>query len=113
MSQLTRREVWLVTLDPTTGREQAGMRPALVVSDDTFNQGFAELVFIIPITSKAKNIRSHVSLNPPEGGLNLPSFIMCEAMRSVSKQRLIKRLGIISLSTMSVVEDRLRILLSL
>lgn len=113
MTQHARKEVWLVTLDPTTGREQAGTRPALITSDDAFNQGFADLVFIIPITSKAKNIRSHVSLLPPEGGLNLPSFIMCEAMRSVSKQRLIKRLGVISTNTMAEVEDRLRILLDL
>jgi mRNA interferase MazF len=108
-----RKEVWLVTLDPTLGREQAGRRPALVVSDDAFNQGFAELVFVIPITSKNKNIRSHVPLSPPEGGLNMESFIMCEAMRSVSKQRLVKRLGTVSPTTMQEVEDRLRILLDL
>lgn len=113
MTQPARKEVWLVRLDPTTGREQAGTRPALIVSDDSFNQGFADLVFIIPITSKAKPIRSHIPLLPPDGGLNLPSFIMCEAMRSVSKQRLIKRLGIISTKTMTEVEDRLRILLDL
>lgn len=108
-----RQEVWLIDLDPTQGREQAGTRPALVMSADIFNRGHAELVFVIPITSKAKNIRSHVPLSPPEGGLNLPSYIMCEAMRSVSKQRLIKRLGIISSTTMMEVEDRLKILLDL
>jgi mRNA interferase MazF len=43
----------------------------------------------------------------------LPSFIMCEAMRSVSKQRLIKRLGVISQATMTKIEDRLKILLDL
>ena len=108
-----RKEVWLINLNPTLGREQAGTRPALVTSTDIFNRGFAELVFVIPITSKNKNIRSHVPLSPPEGGLNMPSYIMCEAMRSVSKQRLIKRLGVVSASTMSEVEDRLRILLDL
>lgn len=113
MTDPIRKEIWLLNLDPTMGREQAGTRPALVMSADIFNRGYAELVFVIPITSKAKNIRSHVPLLPPEGGLNLPSFIMCEAMRSVSKQRLIKRLGFISSATMSEVEDRLRILLDL
>lgn len=108
-----RKEIWLIDLDPTTGREQAGTRPALVMSADIFNRGFAGLVYIIPITSKAKNIRSHVSLLPPEGGLKLPSYIMCEAMRSVSKQRLIKRLGVVSQTTMAEVEDRLKILLDL
>ncbi len=75
MNPPARKEVWLITLDPTVGREQAGIRPALVVSADIFNQGFAELVYIIPITSRAKNIRSHVQLLPPEGGLSLPSYM--------------------------------------
>ncbi len=113
MNPPARKEVWLITLDPTVGREQAGIRPALVMSADIFNQGFADLVFVIPITSKAKNIRSHVSLLPPEGGLNLLSYVMCEAMRSVSKKRLIKRLGSLSSKAMAEVEDRLRILLDL
>ncbi|MDQ3801441.1 MAG: type II toxin-antitoxin system PemK/MazF family toxin [Acidobacteriota bacterium] len=113
MTEPARKEIWLVTLDPTTGREQAGTRPALIMSADIFNQGYAELVFVIPITSKAKNIRSHVALSPPEGGLNLPSYIMCEALRSVSKQRLLKRLGAVSAETMSEVEDRLKILFDL
>lgn len=113
MSAPSRGEVWLVTLDPTTGREQLGTRPALIVSDDGFNQGHAELVLLLPITFRAKNIRSHVSLLPPEGGLGLPSFIMCEALRSVSKRRLVKRLGMISNSTLQNVEDCLRIFLDL
>jgi mRNA interferase MazF len=113
MMQIKRGEIWLANLRPTIGREQAGMRPVLIPSADYFNQGFAELVFAIPITSKDKNIRSHVAVFPPEGGLTLPSFIMCEAMRSISKQRLIKVLGMISPATIHKVEDTLKILLDL
>jgi len=113
MTDPARKEIWLIDLNPTLGHEQAGTRPALIASADIFNRGYAELVFVIPVTSKNKNIRSHVPLSPPEGGLNLPSFIMCEAMRSVSTQRLVKRLGVVSAATMSEVEDRLRILLDL
>ncbi len=36
MSQPLRGEIWLVALDPTIGREQAGTRPALIISDDLF-----------------------------------------------------------------------------
>ena len=113
MTQIKRGEIWMANLSPTIGREQAGLRPVLIPSNDYFNQGFAQLVFAIPITSKDKKIRSHIAVFPPEGGLNLPSFIMCEAMRSVSKERLIKKLGIISSKTMEAVEDNLRILLDL
>ena len=39
-----RGDVWLIDLNPTRGREQAGRRPALIVSVDEFNSGYAGLV---------------------------------------------------------------------
>lgn len=108
-----RGEVWIINLDPTKGREQAGKRPALVLSVDQFNHGPAELVVILPITSKAKGIPLHVAVTPPEGGLSQPSFIKCEDVRSVSKERLLNKLGIVSAQTMVAVEDRIKRLLGL
>lgn len=96
MSEPSRGEVRFINLDPTTGREQAGSRPALVVSVDTFNHGPAELIVVLPITSKSKSISFHVQVLPPEGGLSTQSFIKCEDMRSVSKKRLIRKLGKVS-----------------
>jgi mRNA interferase MazF len=113
MSTASRGEIWLVGLDPTKGREQAGMRPALVVSVDIFNHGAAELVVVIPITSKAKGIPLHVEVMPPEGGLTMTSFVKCEDLRSISISRLVRRLGKVSPQTIDNVEDRLRILLGL
>lgn len=108
-----RGEVWMVEFNPVRGHEQAGTRPALVVSADIFNQGLADLVMVLPITSKDKRVRSHVPVQPPEDGLTLPSFILCEAIRSVAKERLSRRLGAVSLPTLTAVEDRLWILLGL
>lgn len=65
-------------LDPTKGREQAGSRPALVISVDPFNHGPAELVVVLPITSRHQGIPFHVRLTPPEGGVTRESFIKCE-----------------------------------
>lgn len=113
MNQPLRGEIWLTTLDPTIGREQAGTRPALIISDDLFNQSHAELVVVLPITSKGKGIRSHVPVLPPEGGLSVESFIKCEDVRSISIQRFGRRLGKVSLRTMDEVENRLRIILAL
>ncbi|MBA3785482.1 MAG: type II toxin-antitoxin system PemK/MazF family toxin [Acidobacteria bacterium] len=113
MTKASRGEIWLVNLSPTEGREQAGTRPALIVSVDIFNHGAAELIIAIPITSKAKGIPLHVEINPPEGGLNVQSFVKCEDMRSISTSRLIKKLGRVSSPTIDAVEDRLRILLGL
>ncbi|MBK9214178.1 MAG: type II toxin-antitoxin system PemK/MazF family toxin [Chloracidobacterium sp.] len=113
MIQASRGEIWLVSLDPTKGREQAGMRPALIISVDQFNHGSAELVIVIPITSKAKGIPLHVEVQPPEGGLTMMSFVKCEDVRSISTSRLVRRLGKVSNQTVELVEDRLRILLGL
>jgi mRNA interferase MazF len=97
----------------TVGREQSGKRPGLIVSVDPFNQGGSELLIAVPVTSKRKGVRSHVAVPPPEGGLNLHSWIKCEDIRAVSRQRLLQRLGAVTPATMVAVEDRLRILLGL
>ena len=108
-----RGEIWLVDLNPTRGHEQAGRRPCLVVSVDLFNQGPAGLAVVLPITTREKGIPFHVEVVPPEGGLREPSFIKCEDIRSVSKERLSDRWGVVSATTLAAVEDRMRILLDL
>ena len=109
----SRGEVWSVNLNPTRGHEQAGVRPALVVSVDAFNHGPAELAVIVPLTTTERGIPLHVPVNPPEGGVRQRSFIKCEDVRSVSRERLADRWGSVSDSTMDAVEERLRILLDL
>ena|SRR5579862_4668786 len=108
-----RGEVWLLDLNPVRGHEQGGTRPALIVSADAFNHGPADLVVVVPITSRAKGIPSHVPIEPPEGGLPRRSYIKCEDIRSVSRSRLVRRCGAVSPATIAAVEDCLRILLVL
>lgn len=108
-----RGEVWLTDLNPVRGHEQAGRRPVLVVSVDPFNQSHADLLVVIPITSTLRNIPFHVVVHPPEGGLTNPSALLCEAVRSVSKDRLITRWGSVLPRTMFDVEDKLRMLMGL
>jgi len=113
MLQPSRSEIWLINLDPIKGHEQSGIRPSLIVSTDYFNSGPSELIVIAPITTAQKNIPLHVEINPPEGGLKKKSFIKCDSIRSVTKERIIERWGIISDETMLKVEKCLRILLEL
>jgi mRNA interferase MazF len=65
------------------------------------------------LTTQHKGVRSHVPVEPPEGGLRQPSFIKCEDVRSVALERLSKRLGQIATATMQAVEFRLRVLMDL
>lgn len=113
MAKPARGEIWFVNLDPTMGREQAGKRPALVVSVNELNHSPAELVVVLPVTSRDKQVRSHVQVDEGEGGLTARSFIKCEDVRSISVLCLERRLGSVSFPTLSAVEDRLRILLGL
>lgn len=113
MNPPARGEVWLAELSPTRGHEQSGRRPVLVVSEDLFNRGPAGLVIVLPLTSKWRGVPSHVPLDPPEGGVEHRSAVLCEAVRSVSAERLTVRWGVVERRTMAAVEDRLRILLRL
>lgn len=109
----SRGEIWQVNLNPTKGHEQSGVRPALVISVDTFNHGPADLVIVLPITSVGKGIPFHVEVKPPEGGLTMRSFIKCEEIRCVSKERMVKRLGEVAERTIAAAEDRIKIILDL
>ena len=112
-ARIQRGEIWTVNLNPTLGHEQSGIRPGLVVSVDPFNDCPAELVVVLPITTRDRRIPFHVRVEPSESGLREISFIKCEDVRSVAKERLSKRLGSISRGTLDAVEDRLRILMGL
>ncbi len=109
----SRGEVWEVDLSTTRGREQAGRRPALVVSTDRFNHGPAGLVVVLPMTTRPKGIPLHVEVEPREGGVRERSFVKPEDIRSVSTERLGERWGVVSPNTLMAVEARLRVLLEL
>lgn len=85
----------------------------MVVSVDLFNHGPAGLVVLLPLTTVAKGIPFHVEVHPPEGGVKVTSFVKCEDVRSLAKERLSRRWGKVSEDTLMAVEDRLRILLGL
>src|SRR5207248_8851298 len=117
MADPNRGEIWLADLGTGRGHEQAGQRPVLVVSDDAFNAGPAGLVMAVPLSSKvakAKNIPAHVRIDPPEAGLKTPSVIICDQLRTISKDRLgLRPWGIVSPAKVTEVERALRALLGL
>lgn len=100
-------------LNPTRGHEQSGIRPAVIVSVDEFNSCPADLVVVIPITSKNKHIPLHVEIQPENSGLAKVSFAKPEDIRSISKERLVKKLGQLSQKKLKELEEKIRILLGL
>ena len=108
-----RGALWWANFSPTRGHEQRGHRPALVVSDNRFNQSAAGLILLCPLTTTERpGIPWHIEIEE-EAGLPHRSFVMCEQVRSASIQRLNERIGAASDAVLQKVEDRLRVLLSL
>lgn len=97
-------EIWDVDFDPQVGREQGGIRPALVISNDRFNRAPNGLYFVAPLTGTDRNIRYHVRIAPPEGGLSKPSVIMCDQARAQSAQRFLRRRGDVSSGIVALVQ---------
>jgi mRNA interferase MazF len=109
----SRGEVWQVDLNPTKGHEQQGVRPALVVSVDTFNHGPAGLVVVVPITTISKGIASHLRIDPPKGGATEIAYVKCEEIRCISKERFRRLRGTVDSKTMEEVAYRISHILGL
>ncbi|MBI1287359.1 MAG: type II toxin-antitoxin system PemK/MazF family toxin [Flavobacteriales bacterium] len=93
---MKQREIWQANLNPTKGSEQAGFRPVVIISGNLMNE-YLNVVIACPLTSKLKNYKGHVILHPSDqNGLSEPSEILNFHVRSISKDRLMKRLGTIS-----------------
>jgi mRNA interferase MazF len=111
-----RGEIWLADFDPARGHEQGRRRPALIISNDQFNSGAAELVIVVPFTTRERErMPLRVRVDPPEGGLRETSWGLCEAVRSISTRRLLEEepWGVVSARTLAAVEYRVRTLLDL
>lgn len=111
MSEARQGEVWFVDLEPTRGREQAGRRPAVVVSVDQLGRGPSELAIVVPLTRTDHGQRLHVEIDPPNGGVRQRSYAMPEMVRSVSRDRLVERRGMLDDATLSEIARRARLLI--
>jgi mRNA-degrading endonuclease toxin of MazEF toxin-antitoxin module len=78
-----RGEIYLVSLDPTSGHEQQGTRPVLVVSPDSFNE-LTRVPVVVPITSGGSFARTRGFAVPLAGaGTTTTGVIRCDQMRSL------------------------------
>ena len=80
---MERGDIYLVSLDPTSGHEQRGMRPVLVVSPGAFNR-LTKTPVVLPITTGgnfARTVGFAVSL--AEAGTNTTGVIRCDQPRAL------------------------------
>jgi mRNA interferase MazF len=105
--------VWLVDFGTPIGREQAGRRPAVVVSADPLNDSSAGVLIVVPCTTTPRGLPSHIELEPGSSGLTEVSYAKCEDVRSLSDRRLIARLGEVNPEASHALSRALRFLLDL
>src|SRR5437867_2158893 len=100
--------VW-VDLDPQAGHEQAGRRPALVLSPAAYN-GRAGLALLCPITSRGKGYPYEVAL---PGGLPVSGFVLADQVKCLDwRARQAKRIGRVPDETVTEVLAKLNTLLA-
>lgn len=80
-------EVWWADFDPQVGREQTGLRPAIVVGTAFACQLPNQLAFVVPCTATDRQLPFH----PQVTALAQPTFAMCDQLKSVSRERLRRR----------------------
>lgn len=95
MARILRGEIYWADLAPTRGREQAGKRPVLVISHDVFNERSGT---VIALALSSQPQRAGLPLAVQIGSVKLPkpSWVKISQIRTLSTERLGKRLGRIS-----------------
>ena len=107
---MRRSELWMATLDPIRGSEQAGTRPVLILQADPLNV-FLRTAVIVPLTSNLNWARFPfcVQVSAGEAGLTVDSVALCHQARAIDKTRLIRRMGELSPTTLIQVELAFRV----
>ena len=95
MARILRGDVLWAELNPTQGREQAGRRPVLVISHDIFNER-SGTVIAMAVTSQPQKAGFPLTVELMSGGLPKRSWVKVGQIRTLSVERLGKRIGRVS-----------------
>jgi mRNA interferase MazF len=110
MGKITQGDIVLVDFNPTRGHEQKGVRPAVVVSSPDFT--LSGMVIVCPVTSVIKERAGFVIIKKAKSnGLDLDSEILTSQIRTVSLERVVKRIGSIDTKIVTEVFENLDLLL--
>jgi mRNA interferase MazF len=103
-------DIWLIDLDPTKGAELQKKRPAIIINNDAL--GKLPLKVVVPITDWKDRYRIApwmVPLTPnAQNGLSKESAADCFQVRSLSQERLIKKLGSVDANTLNDIKEALK-----
>jgi mRNA interferase MazF len=90
---MKQRDIWLIDFNPVKESEQRGIRPGVVISGNSMNDHLG-IAIVCPLSSKIKSFPGCMILTPnARNGLGMDSEVLVFQVRTVSKERFIKKLG--------------------
>ena len=95
MARILRGEIRWADLNPVRGREQAGLRPVVIVSHDVFNER-SGTVIAVALTSQEPKAGFPLTLETSAAGLSKRSWVKISQIRTLAVERIGRRLGIAS-----------------
>ena len=106
---IKRGEIYYADLSPVVGSEQGGLRPVLIIQNDTGNK-FSPTVIVIAITSQLTKtkIPTHVELDASTYGLPKDSVVLSEQIRTIDKHRLKNYICMLDNITMKKIDNAIR-----
>jgi mRNA interferase MazF len=110
-----RGEIHLVSFDPTMGHDIQKTRPAIIIQNDVSNQ-YSPIAIVAAISSQFRNPPHPREVPIPTGGktgLSKPSAVILNQIRSIDRERLQRRLGVLDAATMRRVDEAIKISLGL
>ena len=110
MHPVRRGDIYYADLSPVVGSEQGGMRPVLIIQNDTGNR-HSPPVIAAAITSQPgkANLPTHISLAARSCGLTRDSVILLEQVRTLDTSRLRERMGRLDETAMHQVDNAIAV----
>ena len=111
MARILRGEIRWADLNPVRGKEQAGLRPVLILSHDVFNERSGTVV-AMALTSQPQRARFPLTLELESKGLPKKSWVKISQIRTLSVERVGRRLGRVSHEELAQVIEGLNEIIS-
>ena len=105
---MKRGEIYRADLDPVVGSEQGGVRPVLIIQNDTGTQ-HSPTVIVAAITGRKKkpHMPVHVLISAEDSGRPMDSVVLTEQVRTLEKSRLTRYLGRLTEDAMARIDQAL------
>jgi mRNA interferase MazF len=107
MARILRGDIVWADLNPVRGREQAGLRPVLVLSEDVFNE-HSGTVIAVAITSQPQRAGFPLTYELVGSGLSKPSCVKISQIRTLSVERIGKKIGKVRPEELDIIIEGLK-----